>query len=177
MSQNEIQRPTDLRNQPDNLKTYVTKESKPRLRHSNLMITINTNDCVVNPSTEEGQQKIQNFRQIIKSIFNESFVQNYFIFKSDAPQGSAFTNLWFPRQPEIHYALEIGGERGFLHCHIGIFIAHRTKIQLDESKFYNDLLEKMTAVGWSNFYINKRWSYNASDLKQGLLEYIKKNPL
>lgn len=120
--------------------------------------------------------KIDKLRHIVRAIFTEDFIQKYFKFKSDAPEGSDFTDRWF-KNVEIQFSLEEGSERGFLHAHIATFIAHRTKIELLKDKLYQDIYQLMNEAGWSSFHYHPKWSYNTSDIKEGLIAYIRKNPL
>lgn len=53
----------------------VPQKAPPRLRHSNLFITLNTNDNMLGDDEQTHKTKIDKLRHIVRAIFTEDFIQ------------------------------------------------------------------------------------------------------
>jgi hypothetical protein len=155
---------------------------KKHLAHTNILLTINTNEFISENAEDPVRiEKIQKFKEGIRKIFNEKFLQNYISIKQDkrTPPGSAINSEWIKTDAlELQYAVERGPKTGFLHAHIGIFIAHWTLLKLEYDKLKQDLTEVMTELGWPGFnFAPPTYGRLASDVDNGLKNYISKSPL
>ena len=64
-----------------------TKPKQRRLKHSNVLITINTNDMISeNPNDPIRIEKIDRLRNAIKAVFNEDFLKYYISLRTDHPK-------------------------------------------------------------------------------------------
>lgn len=153
------------------------ENGKPsRLRHTNLMVTINTNQ-VVEQSSEDFNQLVDKLRNSITSVFKESFIHDYCKLSKKAVPGSQLNDEWFkPQGRQTVFACEVGPQSKRLHAHVGIFIPHYTYIDIELDKLKSDIKEVMKLSGWDNVYINTTYDRSSSKSEQCLLDYISKNP-
>lgn len=111
---------------------------------------MNTNDYISeNPEDQVRIEKIEKFKEGIRKIFNERFLQNYISIKQDkrTPADSALTPEFIKVDAlELQFAVERGPKTGFLHAHIGIFIPHYTLLKLEYEKLKGDLSKMMTEI-------------------------------
>ena len=157
------------------------KQKKRRLKHSNLMLTVNTNDFISeNPDDPIRQEKINRLRTAIKNVFNEDFLKYYISLRADdprLPEGSAIDSNWIhPDKIMIQYSLERGSKTGFLHSHIGIFISHYTIIKYELEKLKEDVKKAVAEQGWESPFIHHTYSQSANP-DQTLQDYVSKSPI
>src|SRR5579885_1946725 len=157
------------------------QQKKKRLKHSNLMLTINTNDHISeNPNDPIRIEKINRLKTAIKNVFNEDFLKYYISLRTDdprLPEGSKIDSTWIhPDKIAIQYSIERGSKTGFLHSHVGIFISHYTVIKYELEKLKSDIKNAMTEQGWSSPFIHHTYS-QAANVDKTLYDYISKNPI
>jgi hypothetical protein len=160
----------------------ISQKKSKRLKHSNMMLTINTNDYISDdPNNEMRIEKIDKFKRALRRVFNEHFLQNYVSVKQDprTPPGSAIDSNWVKTDGlEIQFNCERGPKTGFLHSHVGIFLSHYTLIKYELELLKNDIRKACFEEGWENVYISPQsYSIKASDIDNWLKEYIEKSPI
>lgn len=149
---------------------------KARLRRTNYFVTINTNQAMT-PQSEEAEQKIETLREIIRKIFNDTFIDNYVGLAEKAPEGSAITKEWIKTdETAIHWGPEIGDDQHRLHAHVGVFIPHYTKLRINEKKLLADLTTLMDEGGFAGFYFNSKYGTETGPSEEILREYVRKHP-
>ena len=146
---------------------------KAHLKHSNLLITINTNIPIHDITQESGI--IETFRQALAEIFTEDFFGMYYTFKDSGQPLSDLQNTRMFKNHKIMVCLEIGEQKKCLHSHIGCFLSHYTKIAVKPVLFDN-MIKILSDKGFQGCHINKVWSNNYN-YDQDLEDYITKNPI
>src|SRR5579875_267195 len=157
------------------------KPRQKRLKHSNVLITINTNDMISeNPNDPIRIEKIDRLRTAVKAVFNEDFLKYYISLRTDHPKyepGMQIDSNWIhPDKIAIRFAIERGPRSGLLHVHVGVFISHYTVIKYELEKIKEDIKKAMSNVGWSSPYINAVYS-QVANIDDALRDYIAKNPI
>jgi len=147
---------------------------RKHVQHSNVLLTINTNQRVDIKSSEYPIMK-QKFKEILNEIFNRNF-KRYISFKRGAPTGSNFKKQWF-KSIKLEFATEVGPKTKCLHAHILIKIAHYTLIKIDMEKIREDLDKLMKEkLNISSYHFHFDYTKRANDNIDNIRKYIYKNP-
>ena len=145
----------------ENIQDMTKKDKNIKPKHSNFLLTINTNQQYKENDEHLGDD-IEIFDNSIKTILNS--IDEYV----NLPE----TDKWDDAtiiEPEIEYVIERGGMKGQLHIHILFKFKHFSKIQLN----YNKIKDKLkTDLGLDNVYMFNRLIRNGGN--DNVMDYLKK---
>lgn len=145
----------------------VRKKITKRLKHSNFIITINTNKKV-GVHSKEAEELAERLEIIGEEVLKE-LNANGFGFKYLDGQGS-WTPQWI-KSVETEGTTEIGPKTGFLHLHMMVLLEHWTKVQVDTK----ELKEYFSEAWGSPVYVNVEYFMEADRAREVLRAYIRKN--
>ena len=144
-----------------NIQDMKKKEKNIKPKHSNFLLTINTNQQYKDDDVHL-QDDIEIFDESIKTILNN--IDQYI----NLPE----TDKWnddFIKDCDIDYTIERGGKKGQLHIHILFKFKHHSRLQLN----YEKIKEKLkTDLGLNNVYMYNRLVRNSGN--DNVMDYLKK---
>jgi len=149
-------------------KTQPVQRSRPK-RHSNFLITINTNQ-VYDPNNPDSLSLETRFDQALSTIFADTNIPNLIDFKID---GHTFTRPYID-SINVERVIEYNGKtnQNRLHAHVFVQVAHRSKIHLKLSEIKQKIMED---TGLSNLYFYTKVYRHANDnLENVMRNYLKK---
>ena len=144
-----------------NIQDMKKKEKNIKPKHSNFLLTINTNQQYKDDDVHL-QDDIEIFDESIKTILNN--IDQYI----NLPE----TDKWDDetiKDCDIDYTIERGGKKGQLHIHILFKFKHHSRLQLN----YEKIKEKLkTDLGLNKVYMYNRLVRNSGN--DNVMDYFKK---
>jgi tRNA nucleotidyltransferase (CCA-adding enzyme) len=138
---------------------------KRKLRRTNLFFTINTNKSY-NDMDERRDDAQKEFVKALEKWLDRKIIGEYIIF-TDKFKHHSYTSEYF-KQVKIDIVPEFGPERGFLHIHGVIAIAHRSSIRFNFQLLKERLCKELNLP---NIYMQYRLFF---DTKVNIEDYIHK---
>ena len=177
MTENSVDVDTDYSESNDNLlgkkvgrpKGKTGKPPTLRLRHSNYLLTFNTNKPIDNPNSEEFRQFDEAVNNIINSIINKTRLGTPEDLIRITKAGHTFDKIVSIR---FQGASEIGDIKKCLHYHIAVKIAHRTAVHLNLDKIRAEWTDGLQALRLKNGVFNYELY---KDAERDVLRYIYKH--
>ena len=155
---------SDIFTPPPTTTSSAVKKQKKRLRHSNYLITINTNKSFIDREDPALHALTEKLRACIDKTFNNSNLGKYVTFKD---KSHTWSKEWIKRC-NTNTVIEIGKQKGFLHAHLTMRIAHWSCVQLDFDAIRNDMKK---TLGNGMFITYKRFTSDDDKIE----EYINKD--
>ena len=144
-----------------NIQDMKKKEKNIKPKHSNFLLTINTNQQYKDDD-EHLQDDIEIFNYSIKTILNN--IDQYI----NLPETDKWNDETI-KDCDIDYTIERGGKKGQLHIHILFKFKHHSRLQLN----YEKIKEKLkTDLGLQNVYMYNRLVRNSGN--DNVMDYLKK---
>lgn len=140
-------------------------KKKNRLRRTNLFFTINTNKSY-NDMDERRADAQKEFTTALRKLLSKEKVADYIVFTEKYKHHSYIPEYF--KHVKLHIVPEFGPERGFLHLHGVIEIAHRSSIRFNFQLLKERLCEELHLP---NIYIQYRLFF---DTKVNIMDYINK---
>lgn len=133
---------------PVNVKSNIsnfnrTERNARKLKSSQFLLTINTNQSYLNDPNIEGDT--QYFDETLQRMFNNPL--SYLTIKNE---GETWTKQYV-QDSDVQYAIELGGKYKKLHAHCIIKIKHYTSIQIDAAKIRRYIEQEM---GLPSIHVN-----------------------
>ena len=144
-----------------NIQDMKKKEKNIKPKHSNFLLTINTNQQYKDDD-EHLQDDIEIFDDSIKTILNNI----------DQCINLPETDKWnddFIKDVDVDYVIERGSKKGQLHIHILFKFKHLSRIQLNYNKIKDKLKEDL---GLNNVYMYNRLVRNSGN--DNVMDYFNK---
>ena len=144
-----------------NIQDMKKKEKIIKPKHSNFLLTINTNQQYKDDD-EHSEDDIEIFDESIKTILNN--IDQYINLPA--------TDKWdddFIKDLDVDYVIERGAKKGQLHIHILFKFKHHSRIQLNYEKIKDKL---KTDLGLQNLYLYNRLVRNSGN--DNVLDYLNK---
>ena len=144
-----------------NIQDMKKKEKNIKPKHSNFLLTINTNQQYKDDDVHL-QDDIEIFDESIKTILNN--IDQYI----NLPETDKWNDETI-KDCDIDYTIERGGKKGQLHIHILFKFKHHSRLQLN----YEKIKEKLkTDLGLNNLYLYNRLVRNSGN--DNVMDYLKK---
>ena len=144
-----------------NIQDMKKKEKNIKPKHSNFLLTINTNQQYTDDD-EHLEDDTEIFDESIKTILNNI---DQYIYLPEADK-------WdddFIKDVDVDYVIERGGKKGQLHIHILFKFKHHSRLQLN----YEKIKEKLKKdLGLQYIYMYNRLIRNSGN--DNVLDYLKK---
>ena len=144
-----------------NIQDMKKKEKNIQPKHSNFLLTINTNQQYKDDD-EHLQDDIEIFDESIKTILNN--IDQYI----NLPETDKWNDETI-KDCDIDYTIERGGKKGQLHIHILFKFKHHSRLQLNYDKI-KDTLKK--DLGLQNVYMYNRLVRNSGN--DSIIDYLSK---
>ena len=154
--------------------------SKPKLKHSNYMITINPNKQNISHMSESDFNLLESsFSDAIQNIFSPNGFKRFLKLydpKTRSKYSVDIDDKIYDLSPiDGEYHIEIGKNERRLHAHSLISFSHRTTFQIDAQ----ELQTMFEELGFNGVYINLKTDTHANfDRNQwinSVLDYIRKD--
>lgn len=136
-----------------------------KLRHSNYLITINTNKRYTGFEEHFNAKEVE-LQNAIEAIFNDTSNLVKIVTFKDTTHNFTRKHI---KNINVDYALELAPNTSTLHAHVALYISHYSSIKIDYALMKKLLLEQLKL---ENIYINNRV---CSSSEKNILEYIYKN--
>ena len=144
-----------------NIQDMKKKEKNIKPKHSNFLLTINTNQQYKD-NDEHLQDDIEIFDESIKTILNN--IDQYI----NLPETDKWNDETI-KDCDIDYTIERGSKKGQLHIHILFKFKHHSRLQLN----YEKIKEKLkTDLGLNNVYMYNRLVRNSGN--DSIIDYLSK---
>lgn len=143
------------------ISNFKKKEEKKRSLKSNFLLTIN-----LNQKYDDDDKFLENDAIIFDKTINE--ILNNISEYIKLPTSDTWSTDYI-KSVESDYVIELGTQKGRLHCHILFKFEHFTKIQLDYDKIKAKILKD---TGLKNVYMYNRLIRASSS--QNIMDYLGK---
>ncbi len=144
-----------------NIQDMKKKEKNIKPKHSNFLLTINTNQQYKDDDVHL-EDDIEIFNHSIKTILNN--IDQYI----NLPEIDKWDDD-FIKDVDVNYVIERGGKKRQLHIHILFKFKHHSRLQLN----YEKIKEKLkTDLGLQNIYMYNRLIRNSGN--DNVMDYLKK---
>ena len=144
-----------------NIQDMKKKEKNIKPKHSNFLLTINTNQQYKDDD-EHLDDDIEIFNHSIKTILNN--IDQYI----NLPETDKWNDETI-KDCDIDYTIERGGKKGQLHIRILFKFKHHSRLQLN----YEKIKEKLkTDLGLNNVYMYNRLVRNSGN--DSIIDYLSK---
>ena len=144
-----------------NIQNMEKKEKNIKPKHSNFLLTINTNQ-----QYKDNDEHLDNDIKVFDNTTNE--ILNHIDEYVKLPE----PHIWnddLIKDADIQYVIERGGKKGQLHIHILFKFTHHTNIQLNYDKIKTKI---KTDLGLQNVYmLNKLIRHSGND---NIVDYLSK---
>lgn len=123
--------------------TKIKKQRRVALRHSNFLITINSNKSVNKMDSSKAEEEVKKFEAAMVKLFSPAEMTNMLILKPTKTEGEMKDVPLIDRilKAKLEFVVEIGTDKGFIHSH-GLFsTSHRAlNLKINIDKLRNEFL-------------------------------------
>lgn len=155
------------------------KEQGKKLAHSNWLFTFNTN-CQWNGDDNDKQRKLfLGLAEGMKKAFSQQNIASAITLKSAQKKAGHEVNAnWIASIRVTPPKVEVGGDRAQIHGHVGVFIDHYTRIQLDYTKLKHVVRDEVRAATGEpkrRIYFNAKVLKSDAQITSTIINYVDKD--